>query len=97
MKVNRSKQSASGIRVKIGASGASSRNTVLADELPILVRRYRRNSEYGFSIEEAMRIFLVASAGLEDLMEWQRFAGEWLTELVLGELEGDEGKVLRAY
>jgi len=74
-----------------------SRNPALADELRILVRRYQRDPEYGFAIEEAMRICLVASAGREDLMEWRQFAGEWLTELAFGELEGNEGKVLHSH
>lgn len=76
---------------------AVSRNPALADELRILVRRYRRDSEYGFSIEEAMRMCLVASSGREDLMEWRQFAGEWLTELAFGELEGNEGEVLHSH
>lgn len=76
---------------------AITRNPALADELRILVRRYRRDSEYGFSIEESIRICLVASAGREDLIEWRQFAGEWLTELAFGELEGNEGEVLHSY
>ena len=76
---------------------AVSRNPALADELRILVRRYRRDSEYGFSIEDAMRMCLVASAGREDLIEWRQFAGEWLTELAFGELDGNEGEVLHSH
>jgi hypothetical protein len=76
---------------------AVSRNSALADELRILVRRYRRDSQYSFSVEEAMRIFLVASAAREDLMEWRKFAGDWLTELAFGELEGNEGEVLHSH
>lgn len=76
---------------------AVSRNLSLADELRILVRRYRRDSQYGFSIEEAMRICLVASAAREDLIEWREFAGECLTEFAFGELEGNDGKVLHSH
>jgi hypothetical protein len=76
---------------------AITRNPALADELRILVRRYRHDSEYGFSIEESMKMCLVASAGREDLMEWRQFAGEWLTELAFGELEGQEGEVLYSH
>ena len=49
---------------------------MLADELRILVRRYCTDPEYGFSIEETMRICLVASASWEELKEWREFAGE---------------------
>lgn len=29
-------------------------------------------------------------------MEWRGFAGDWLTELAFGELEGNQGDVLHA-
>lgn len=73
---------------------AVSRNSSLADELRILVRRYQRDSQYGFSVEEAMRICLMASAAKEDLVEWRTFSGGWLTELAFGDLEEGEGEVL---
>lgn len=76
---------------------AVSRNPALADELRILVRRYRRDSQYGFSVEEAMRMCLVASAAREELIEWRGFAGDWLTEFAFGELEGNEGEVLHSH
>lgn len=86
-----------GILNGLATVSAVSRNTALADELRILVRRYRRDSQYGFSIEEAMRMCLVASAAWEDLMEWREFSGEWLTELAFGKLEGNEGEVLHSH
>lgn len=85
-----------GILNGLATVAAVSRNSALADELRILVRRYRRDSEYGFSIEEAMRMCLVASASREDLVEWRRFAGEWLTELAFGEISANEGEVLHS-
>jgi len=86
-----------GILNGLATVAAVSRNPALADELRILVRRYRHDSQYGFSIEDAMRMSLVASAAREDLMEWREFAGEWLTELAFGELEGNEGEVLHSH
>jgi hypothetical protein len=86
-----------GILNGLATVAAVSRNPALADELRILVRRYRRDSQYGFSVTEAMRISLVASAAREDLMEWRGFAGDWLTELAFGELEGNEGAVLHSH
>ena len=56
---------------------ATSRSTVLADELRILVRRYRSDKQYRLSLEEAMRICLVASASRKELNEWREFTGEW--------------------
>ena len=76
---------------------AVSRNQALADELRILVRRYVHDSQYGFSVEEAMRIALVAAAAWENLMEWRGFAGNWLTELAFGELVGNEGRVFHSH
>ena len=81
----------------LATAAAVSRNQSLADELRILVRRYRRDSQYGFSIEEAIRISLVASAAREDLLEWRGFVGDWLTELAFGELERNEGEILHAH
>lgn len=71
---------------------AVSRNTALADELRILVRRYRRPSQYCITIEEAMKICLVASAAREDLIDWRKSVGECLTELAFGDLEGSQGR-----
>jgi hypothetical protein len=76
---------------------AVSRNPVLADEIRILMRRYRCDSQYCFSIEEAMRMSLMASAAREDLMEWRGFLGDCLTELAFGELKGNEGEILHSH
>jgi len=86
-----------GILNGLALVSAVSRNSALADELRILVRRYRRDTQYGLSTEEAMKMCLVASAARKDLMEWREFAGGWLTELAFGELEGDEGKVFYSH
>ena len=75
---------------------AVSRNPSLADELRILVRRYRFDAQFRLSIHEAMRICLVASAAHEEPLDWRNFAGEWLTELAFSDLEGDEGEVFHS-
>ena len=76
---------------------AISRNSSLAGELRILVRRYLCDTEYGISTEEAMRICLVASAAQKELMEWREFAGEWLTELAFSEMEKGEAEALHSH
>jgi len=86
-----------GILNGLATVAAVSRNPALANELRILVRRYRHDSQYGFSIKEAMRMCLVASASREDLMEWRGFAGEWLTEFAFGELKGNEGEIFHSH
>lgn len=86
-----------GILNGLATVAAVSRNPALADELRILVRRYQRDSQYSFAVEDAMRMALVASAAREDLMEWREFVGAWLTELSFGELEGNDGEVLHCH
>ena len=76
---------------------AVSRNSELAAELRILVRRYRRDTQYGFSIEEAMRLCLVASAAFKDIIEWRDFLGEWVTELAFEDMGSDEGMILHSH
>ena len=66
----------------------------LADELRILVRGYMRDPQFTLSVDEAMRICLVAAASHKDLQAWTIFSGEWLTELAFGELEGQDGQIL---
>jgi hypothetical protein len=51
----------------LAAVSAVTRSHELADELRILVRRYRRDAEYALSLEEVMRIGLVAAASHPDL------------------------------
>ena len=76
---------------------AVTRTTALADELRILVRRYRHDRQFGLSMDEAIRICLVASATREDLIEWREFAGDWLTEFAFDELAGDDREIFHSH
>lgn len=76
---------------------AVARSSALADELRILVRRYSCDAQYALSIEDAIRICLVAAASRADLNDWREFAGDWLTELAFSDLEGDDGEVLHSH
>ena len=75
---------------------ANTRSKKLADELRILMRRYRRDSQYGFSVDEELQIFLTAAASRTGLTEWRDFVGEWLTELAFGDFKDDEGPLLHS-
>ncbi len=86
-----------GILNGLATVAAVSRNPALVDELRIIIRKYRRDSQYGFTIEESLRMCLVASAARENLMEWREFVGECLIELAFGDLEGNEGRVLHSH
>jgi len=70
---------------------------MLADELRILVRIYRRDLQYALSNEEIIKICLLAASSRKDLIEWRDFVGEWLTELAFSDLEGNDGEVLHSY
>ena len=72
---------------------AVTRSRTLADELRILVRRYRRDAEYALPIHEVMKFCFVAAASRSDLSEWAEFVGEWLTEFAFGDLKSEEGQV----
>lgn len=85
-----------GILNGLATVAAVSRSPALADELRALVRRYRRDSQYGFAVRDAVRVCLVASAAREDFAEWRDFVGDWLTELAFGELEGSDGELLHS-
>jgi hypothetical protein len=84
-----------GILNGLAMVAAVSRSPALADEVRILVRRYLHDPQYKFSVEEAMRMCLVASAARKDLMEWRQFAGQWLTELAFGELDNSGAEAMR--
>lgn len=71
---------------------AVSRSPLLADELQILVRRYRQDTEYPLSIHEVIKICLTAAASRSDLSEWTEFVGDWLTELAFGDLKNEDAE-----
>ena len=76
---------------------AVSRSFTLADELRILVRKYRHDAEFPLAISEAIEIGLVAAASRTDLNAWREFGGDWLTELAFSDLSGNDGEVLYSY
>lgn len=72
---------------------AVARSHVLADELRVLVRVYRHDTQNSLSIDEAMRICLVSAASCANLDDWQVCVGDWLTELAFSDLDNNEGDV----
>lgn len=72
---------------------AVSRGQPLADELRILVRRYRRDKQHALTIEEALNICLVASASRSGLKDWLDCVGDWLTELAFEDFQNNEGEL----
>ena len=76
---------------------AVARSPMLADELRILVRKYRHDAEHALSIQEAINICIVAAASHSELSEWTEFVGEWLTEFAFDDLEVDDAQVFHAW
>lgn len=60
---------------------AVTRGTDLAEELRVLVRVMRRRNRLNASPDDEMRVAMIAAASHENVDEWARFAGEWMTEL----------------
>ena len=81
----------------LAAVAAVARSSTLADELRILVRIYRRDTQYALTIGDATRICIIASASRTDLKEWRDFAGDWLTELAFSDFEGNDGVILHEH
>lgn len=85
-----------GILNGLATVAAISRSSELADELRILVRRYRRDAQYTLSAQESMRIYLVAAAARKDMTDWTKYAGECLTELAFSDLKNSEVELLHS-
>jgi hypothetical protein len=81
----------------LAAVASVSRGQTLADELRILTRRFRRNSAIALSIDEIMRICLVAAASRADLNDWREYVGDWLTELAFEDFKDNESKGLYSH
>jgi hypothetical protein len=75
---------------------AISRDTALASDVRILVRRYRSDSQYNITLDEAVSILLVASASHEGIVQWRNNVGEVISGLAFGRLDGDDGRLLHS-
>lgn len=74
------------------------RNKELAQELKILTRRYRQQSgKCQLTVDEALWIGLIAAAAFEELLDWNDFVGDWLTELAFQKLQSAESKQLHSH
>ena len=87
-----------GLLSGLATVAAVARSPMLADELCILVRKYRRDAEYALSIQEAISICLVAAASHSELSKWTEFVGKWLTDFAFDDdLEVDDAQVFHAW
>lgn len=68
---------------------AVTRGNELADALRVLTRVIRRRKRIKIEADAEMRIAMIAAAAFEQLDEWAKFAGEWITEIAF-EMEDKE-------
>ncbi len=78
----------------LAAVAATARSRNLADELRILVRKYRHDAQYSVPVAEDVKICLMAAASRTSLGEWRAFVSDWITELAFGEIKSEEGELL---
>ena len=77
----------------LATAAAVCRSSRIAEEVRVLVRRYRRDSEPPIAAEDALEILLVAAASRADAEEWGRWVGGVFAGMALGELGEEEGKL----
>ena len=66
---------------------AVTRASDLAETLRVLARVMRRRKRLNVDPEDELRIAMVAAGAHEELEDWARFAGEWLTEVAFEVVE----------
>jgi hypothetical protein len=81
----------------LASVAATTRSETLADELQLLIRRYRHDAQYSLSINEDIRICLVAAACNINLIAWSNYVGKWLTELAFCDLGIQDGLTLYSH
>ena len=79
----------------LAAVAATARSRNLADELRILVRKYRHDAQYPVPVAEDVKICLMAAASHTNPDEWRVFVSDWMTELAFGEMKREDGELLR--
>jgi hypothetical protein len=75
---------------------AVSRSSELAQEIRVLLRRYRRGSSYILTHEDCFRLLLVAAAAYSDIEPWSEFVGDSATELALEVNRREDASRLRS-
>ena len=65
---------------------AVSRSTSLAQEIPILARKYRHDPQFRLPIDQSVWLILSAGAAFDDHDEWLKFVGDSLLNLSYEEM-----------
>ena len=75
---------------------AVTRSVELANDIQILVRKYRRDPAHKISITTACHTVFLAAAAHEDLDGWCSYIGNAVDELAFGAITKDEAGMLRS-
>ena len=81
-----------GLILSLGTLAAVTRATDLSETLRVLARVMRRKKLLNCEPEDEFRIAMTAAASHEDLEDWARFAGEWMTELAFEVVDKDSAR-----
>ena len=81
----------------LSLSAAASCSESLREQVQILVRRYRRDSEFQITIGDAVCISLMACAANLEHADWCEAVGNCMTELAFSELSPNESVDLFSY
>ena len=81
-----------GLIGSLATVAAVTRGTDLAETLRVLVRVMRRRKRLNADPVDEMRIAMVAAASHEDLEDWARFAGEWISEIACEVVEKESAQ-----
>jgi hypothetical protein len=81
----------------LGSAAAVSCSEALQEQVQILTRRYRRDSEFQITIGDAVCVRLMASAAKVDYADWCKAVGNCMTDLAFDELTPSESAELLAY
>ncbi|MCW8126047.1 hypothetical protein [Microbulbifer halophilus] len=71
---------------------AVTRGTDLANALRVLTRVMRRRKRLMANPSDEIRIAMISAASHENLDDWARFAGEWMTEIAFETADKDAAK-----
>ena len=81
---------------RLAVLAAVTRSQKLANDVQILVRKYRRDPAHKISITTACRTVFFAAAAHEDLEGWCNYIGHAVEELAFGALTKDEAGMLQS-
>ena len=60
------------------------------------MRRYRHDTQFTLSLDDAFRVILFAAAAFTDLIEWAKFVGDNLRELAFSEVSEEDAATLHS-